>query len=65
MEYKVENKVTDKFLVGNAWGELRMTQRALEAAEKAVDTLRETKWALVKELKEMGYNFNNNKLLLT
>ena len=63
MENKV--KVTDKFLVGNAWGELRMTQRALEAAEKAVDTLRETKWALVKELKEMGYNFNNNKLLLT
>ena len=61
MENKVE--VTDKFLVGNAWGELRMTQRTLEAAEKAVDTLRETKWRLVKELEELGFDFKNNALL--
>ena len=59
----MENKVTDRFIEGNVWGELRMTQRTLEAAEKAVDTLRETKWKLVKELEELGFDFKNNALL--
>ena len=53
----MENKVTDRFIEGNVLGELRVIQRTLEAAEKTVDTLRETKWKLVKELKEAGHDF--------
>ena len=44
----MENKVIDRFIEGNVLGELRVTQRTLEAAEKTVEALRETKWALVK-----------------
>ena len=53
----MENKVTDRFIEGNVLGELRVTQRTLEAAEKTVEALRETKWALVKELKDAGHDF--------
>ena len=53
----MENKVTDRFIEGNVLGELRVVQRTLEAAEKTVEALRETKWALVKELKEAGHDF--------
>ena len=34
-----------------------MVQRTLETAEKTVEALRETKWALVKELKDAGHDF--------
>ena len=37
--------------------ELRDTVRTLESAEKTVEALRETKWALVKELREAGHDF--------
>ena len=53
----MENKVTDRFIEGNVLGELRVVQRTLEAAEKTVEALRETKWALVKELKDAGHDF--------
>ena len=53
----MENKVIDRFIEGNVLGELRVTQRTLEAAEKTVEALRETKWALVKELKDAGHDF--------
>ena len=49
--------MTDRFIEGNVLGELRVVQRTLEAAEKTVEALRETKWALVKELKEAGHDF--------
>ena len=53
----MENKVIDRFIEGNVLGELRVVQRTLEAAEKTVEALRETKWALVKELKDAGHDF--------
>ena len=53
----MENKVTDRFIEGNVLGELRVVQRTLETAEKTVEALRETKWALVKELKDAGHDF--------
>ena len=53
----MENKVTDRFIEGNVLGELRVVQRTLEAAEKTVEALRETKWSLVKELKDAGHDF--------
>ena len=53
----MENKVTDRFIEGNVLGELRVVQSTLEAAEKTVEALRETKWALVKELKDAGHDF--------
>ena len=49
--------MTDRFIEGNVLGELRVVQRTLEAAEKTVEALRETKWALVKELKDAGHDF--------
>ena len=49
--------MTDRFIEGNVLGELRVVQRTLEAAEKTVEALRETKWALVKELKDAGLDF--------
>ena len=57
--------MTDRFIdgvnscpiEGNVLGELRVVQRTLEAAEKTVEALRETKWALVKELRDAGHDF--------
>ena len=49
--------MTDRFIEGNVLGELRVVQRTLESAEKTVEALRETKWALVKELKDAGHDF--------
>ena len=49
--------MTDRFIEGNVLGELRVVQRTLETAEKTVEALRETKWALVKELKDAGQDF--------
>ena len=37
--------------------ELRGTVKTLEAAETAVGHLRDTKWELVEELKELGHDF--------
>ena len=37
--------------------DLRSTVRTLEAAETAVGHLRDRKWELVEELKELGHDF--------
>ena len=37
--------------------QLKVVQAALEAAEIAVDNLRDTKWSLVTDLKESGHDF--------
>ena len=37
--------------------ELRDTQRTLETVETTLESLRETKWALVSELRELGHDF--------
>ena len=37
--------------------ELMDTQRTLEAAETTLESLRATKWELVKELRELGHDF--------
>ena len=37
--------------------ELRSTVRTLEAAETAVGHLRDTKWEIVRSLKEAGHDF--------
>ena len=37
--------------------ELKDTVRTLEAAETAVGHLRDTKWEIVRELKEAGHDF--------
>ena len=37
--------------------ELRDTVRTLETVETTLESLRETKWALVSELRELGHDF--------
>ena len=37
--------------------QLKVVQAALEAAEIAVDELRDTKWGLVNDLKNLGHDF--------
>ena len=37
--------------------ELKDTVRTLETVETTLESLRETKWALVKELRELGHDF--------
>ena len=44
---KIESRLSD----------LRSTVRTLEAAETAVGHLRDRKWELVEELKDMGHDF--------
>ena len=46
--------MTDRFIEGNVLGELRVVQRTLETA---VGHLRDRKWELVEELKELGHDF--------
>ena len=37
--------------------ELKDTVRTLETVETTLESLRETKWTLVKELRELGHDF--------
>ena len=37
--------------------ELRDTVKTLETVETTLESLRETKWTLVKELRELGHDF--------
>ena len=37
--------------------ELKDTVRTLETVETTLESLRETKWALVSELKDLGHDF--------
>ena len=48
---KIESRLSD----------LRSTVRTLEAAETAVGHLRDRKWELVEELKDMGHDFTATK----
>ena len=49
-------KIREKF-VKERLETLRSTVRTLEAAETAVGHLRDRKWELVEELKELGHDF--------
>ena len=49
-------KIIEKF-VKERLETLRSTVKTLEAAETAVGHLRDTKWEIVRELKEAGHDF--------
>ena len=49
-------KIREEF-VKELLEELRSTVKTLEAAETAVGHLRDTKWEIVRELKEAGHDF--------
>ncbi len=49
-------KIREKF-VKERLETLRSTVKTLEAAETAVGHLRDTKWEIVRELKEAGHDF--------
>ena len=58
----MENKMTERkrvegMLIENRLSDLRGTVKTLEAAETAVGHLRDRKWELVEELKELGHDF--------
>jgi len=44
-------------MIESRLNELRDTVRTLETVETTLESLRETKWTLVKELKELGHDF--------
>ena len=54
-----ERENVEGMLIENRLNELKDTVRTLEAAEKTVEALRETKWKLVKELKDAGHDFTS------
>ena len=50
--------ISERVTIKNAkLEELSRTVRTLEAAEETVDTLRDRKWELVKELRDGGHDF--------
>ena len=44
-------------MIESRLNELRDTVRTLETVETTLESLRETKWTLVKELKNLGHDF--------
>jgi len=44
-------------LIENRLNELKDTMKTLETVETTLDSLRETKWDLVSELKKLGHDF--------
>ena len=52
-----ERERVEGMLIENRLNELRDTVRTLETVETTLESLRETKWTLVKELKELGHDF--------
>jgi len=52
-----ERERVEGMLIESRLNDLRSVQSTLEAAENTVDTLRDRKWILVEELKELGHNF--------
>jgi signal transduction histidine kinase len=52
-----ERERVEGMLIESRLNELRDTVRTLETVETTLESLRETKWALVNELKELGHNF--------
>ena len=49
-------KIREEF-VKELLEELRSTVKTLEAAEETVDTLRDTKWEIVRRLRNAGHDF--------
>ena len=49
-------KIREEF-VKELLEELRSTVKTLEAAEETVDTLRDTKWEIVRSLRNAGHDF--------
>ena len=52
-----DSKRLDMNVIESRLNELRDTVRTLETVETTLESLRETKWTLVKELKELGHDF--------
>ena len=52
-----ERERVEGMLIENRLSDLRSVQRTLEAAETAVGHMRDRKWILVEELKELGHDF--------
>ena len=52
-----ERERVEGMLIENRLNELKDTVRTLETVETTLESLRETKWTLVKELKELGHDF--------
>ena len=52
-----EKERVEGMLIESRLNELRDTVRTLETVETTLESLRETKWTLVNELKELGHNF--------
>ena len=52
-----ERERVEGMLIENRLSDLRSVQSTLEAAETAVGHMRDRKWILVEELKELGHDF--------
>jgi hypothetical protein len=52
-----ERENVEGMLIENRLNELKDTVRTLETVETTLESLRETKWTLVNELKELGHDF--------
>ena len=52
-----ERERVEGMLIENRLSDLKGTMKTLEAAETAVGHLRDRKWELVEELKELGHGF--------
>ena len=52
-----ERENVEGMLIENRLNELRDTVRTLETVETTLESLRETKWTLVNELKDLGHDF--------
>jgi hypothetical protein len=51
------DKLEKANLIENGLNELKDTMKTLETVETTLDSLRETKWDLVSELKKLGHDF--------
>ena len=52
-----ERERVEGMLIENRLSDLKGTMKTLEGAETAVGHLRDRKWELVEELKELGHDF--------
>ena len=52
-----ERERVEGMLIENRLSDLKSLMSTLTAAEETVNTLRDRKWILVEELKELGHNF--------
>ena len=52
-----ERERVEGMLIENRLSELKTTVSLLRVAEADVDNLRDAKWELVKELRELGHDF--------